>query len=91
MVPLFAISIALAAGLFASRLSKPLGLPSVTAYLVAGIVIGPYLLGRLGIPGLGFVSTEDVKSYSLICDVALGFIAFAIGNEFRLSQLNRLC
>ncbi len=90
MVPLFAISIALAAGLFASRLSKPLGLPSVTAYLVAGIVIGPYLLGRLGIPGLGFVSTEDVKSYSLICDVALGFIAFAIGNEFRLSQLKEI-
>ncbi len=90
MIPLFAISISLAAGLFASRLSKLLGLPSVTAYLVAGILIGPFFLGRLGIQGLGFVSTEDVKSYSLICDVALGFIAFAIGNEFRLSQLKEI-
>ena len=90
MTTLFAVSIALAAGLFASRLTKPLGLPSVTAYLVAGIAIGPYLLGRAGITGLGFVSAADVKSYEIICDVALGFIAFAIGNEFRLSQLKEI-
>ena len=90
MTTLFAVSIALAAGLFASRITKPLGLPSVTAYLVAGIAIGPYLLGRLGVTGLGFVSAADVKSYEIICDVALGFIAFAIGNEFRLSQLKEI-
>ncbi len=90
METLFCISIALAAGLFMSRLSKPLGLPSVTAYLVAGIIVGPYCLGRLGISGLGFISTDNVKDFEIISDVALGFIAFAIGNEFRLSQLKQI-
>ena len=90
METLFCISIALAAGLFMSRLSKPLGLPSVTAYLVAGILIGPYCLGRLGIEGLGFISSDNVKEFEIISDVALGFIAFAIGNEFRLSQLKKI-
>lgn len=90
METLFCISIALAAGLFLSRFAKPLGLPSVTAYLVAGILIGPYCLGRLGIPGLGFISAENVKDFELISNIALGFIAFAIGNEFRLSQLKKI-
>src|SRR5699024_6124841 len=56
----------------------------------SGILIGPYLLGQLGIRGLGFVSAENVKEYSIFCDVALGFIAFDIGNEFRLSQLRAI-
>lgn len=90
MEALFCLSIALAAGLFMSRLSKLLGLPAVTAYLVAGILIGPYCLGKLGIEGLGFVSHESVESFGLFSDVALGFIAFAIGNEFRLSQLKQI-
>ena len=90
MESLFCISIALAAGLFMSRLTKLLGLPAVTAYLVAGILIGPYCLGRLGVEGLGFVSHENVASFDIISDVALGFIAFAIGNEFRLSQLKQI-
>lgn len=90
METLFCVSIALAAGLFLSRLAKPLGLPSVTAYLVAGILIGPYCLGRLGIEGLGFISSANVKDFELISNVALGFIAFAIGNEFRLSQLKQI-
>ena len=81
------IATALTAGLFLSRFVKPLKLPAVTGYLVAGILIGPYFLGRLGIPGLGFRSIEQVKSYAVLSDIALGFIAFAIGNEFRLSQL----
>lgn len=90
METLLCISIALAAGLFMSRLSKILGLPSVTAYLVAGIIIGPYGLGRLGFDGIGFTSIENVQSFELISDIALGFIAFAIGNEFRLSQLKQI-
>ena len=90
METLFSISIALGAGLILSRLAKPLGLPSVTAYLVAGILIGPYCLGRLGIEGIGFVSHENVKEFEIISNVALGFIAFAIGNEFRLSQLKKV-
>ena len=72
-----------------SRLAKLAGLPAVTAYLVAGILIGPFVLGRIGVPGLGFASLEQVKSLGLISDVAMGFIAFSIGNEFRLSQLKQ--
>lgn len=87
---LFCLSISIAAGLLVSRLSKLLGLPSVTAYLVAGILIGPYCLGRIGIDGLGFVSMDQVNEFKIISEVALGFIAFSIGNEFRLSQLKEI-
>ncbi len=89
METLLAISVALSAGLFMSRVVKPFKLPAVTGYLVAGILIGPYCLGLLGIKGLGFTSTEEVAAMSIINDVALGFIAFAIGDEFRLSQLKK--
>lgn len=87
---LLTLSVALFAGLMMSRLAKKVKLPAVTAYLVAGVLIGPYILGALGIKGLGFVSLEDVKSYGIISDVALGFIAFSIGNEFRLAQLKKI-
>lgn len=87
---LLTLSVAIFAGLMLSRVAKKVKLPAVTAYLVAGVLIGPYVLGALGIKGLGFVSHEDVKTYSLISDVALGFIAFAIGNEFRLAQLKKI-
>ena len=73
-----------------SRVAKLMKLPAVTAYLVAGILVGPYVLGALGVPGLGFTSMADVENYSILCDVALGFIAFSIGNEFRLSQLKKI-
>ena len=86
---LSSIAIAMVAGLFVSRFAKLFKLPAVTGYLVAGILVGPYVLGLIGIDGLGFVSHESVASLDIICDVALGFIAFAIGNEFRLSQLKR--
>ncbi len=87
MQTLLSLSIALFAGLMLSRVAKLFKLPAVTAYLVAGILVGPYLLGAFDVKGLGFISMEDVESYSLLCDIALGFIAFSIGNEFRLSQL----
>lgn len=90
MEALLCLSISLIAGLMLSRVAKLLKLPAVTAYLVAGILVGPYLLGSFGIGGLGFVSMDDVKSYSIISDVALGFIAFSIGNEFRLTQLKKI-
>lgn len=90
MEALLCLSISLIAGLLLSRIAKLLKLPAVTAYLVAGILVGPYLLGAFGIRGLGFVDMASVKSFSIICDVALGFIAFSIGNEFRLSQLKKI-
>ena len=89
MQALLSLSVALFVGLMLSRLAKLAKLPAVTAYLVAGILVGPYLLGAFGIQGLGFTSMGDVKTYSILSDVALGFIAFSIGNEFRLSQLKQ--
>ena len=89
MSTLLSVSIALLAGLFMTRVFKPFKLPSVTAYLIAGILIGPYCMGQLGISGLGFESGEAVARLSLISEVALGFIAFSIGNEFRLSDLKK--
>ncbi len=87
MQTLLSIGIALLAGLLMSRAVKPFKLPAVTGYLLAGILVGPYCLGRFGIEGIGFPSIEAVTSLNLISEVALGFIAFSIGNEFRLSQL----
>lgn len=86
---LISLSVSLLAGLLMSRLAKKLQLPAVTAYLVAGIIIGPFCLGRLGIAGLGFQSLEQVAGFELMTKIALGFIAFAIGNEFRVSQLKK--
>lgn len=87
MEVLLSISIALAAGLLLTRITKKFNLPSVTGYLIAGIIVGPFCLGLLGINGLGFTTIESVKEYNVITQTALGFIAFAIGNEFRLEQL----
>lgn len=87
---LFSLSVSLFAGLMLSRLAKIFKMPAVTAYLVTGILVGPYVLGLFQIKGLGFISISDVKSYKIISDVALGFIAFLIGNEFRLSQLKKI-
>ena len=86
---LLSVSIALLGGLLMTRAFKPLKLPSVTAYLIAGVLIGPYCLGALGINGLGFASHDAVAALSLISEVALGFIAFSIGNEFRLEELKK--
>ena len=90
METLLCLSISLFAGLMLSRVAKLLKLPAVTAYLVAGILVGPYFLGSLGINGFGFTSMANIDAYDIIPDVALGFIAFSIGNEFRLSQLKQI-
>ena len=89
MSTLLSVSIALLGGLLMTRVFKPLKLPSVTAYLIAGVLIGPYCMGKLGVHGLGFDSHEAVEALKLISDVALGFIAFSIGNEFRLDDLKK--
>ena len=89
MSTLLSVSVALLAGLLMTRAFKPLKLPSVTAYLIAGVLIGPYCIGRLGIDGFGFDSADAVHALGLIADVALGFIAFSIGNEFRLEDLKK--
>ena len=89
---LICLSLALIAGLLMSRLAKAVNLPAVTSYLIAGLLLGPFFLGRLGLSGLGFGfgSLAQVESYGILTQVALGFIAFVIGNEFRLSALKRM-
>lgn len=89
MNTLLSVSVALLAGLIMTRFFKPLKLPSVTAYLIAGVLIGPYCLGALGIDGMGFSSASAVEQLSLVSEVALGFIAFSIGNEFRIEDLKK--
>ncbi len=87
---LLTIGAAMFAGLLLSRLTDRLHLPDVTCYLVVGLLIGPLCLGRLGVPGLGFTSFHLVESLGLVSDVALGFIAFSIGSEFRVSALRKI-
>lgn len=81
---LLMLGMAMFLGLLMTRVLKPLGLPAVTSYLIAGLLLGPCLFGKIG---LGFRSFEDVSSLGILSDVALGFIAFSIGNEFRLTDL----
>ncbi len=84
---LICMAVALVGGLMLSRVTKLLHLPAVTAYLLAGLLLGPFCLGAIGLPGLGFNSLAQVEGMSILTQTALGFIAFTIGNEFRLSQL----
>ena len=87
---LLSVSVALLTGLLMTRAFKPFKLPAVTAYLIAGVLIGPYCIGALHIEGLGFSTMDEVSVLSLVSQVALGFIAFSIGNEFRLSDLKKI-
>lgn len=89
MSTLLSVSVALLAGLLMTRLFKKFKLPAVTAYLIAGVLIGPYCVGALNIDGIGFTSGEAVGKLALISEVALGFIAFSIGNEFRVDELKK--
>ncbi len=90
MQVLISLSLALVGGLLMSRLAKKLNLPAVTAYLVAGLLLGPYCIGALNILEIGFNTPEEVTNLDIISQVALGFIAFTIGNEFRLEQLKHM-
>ncbi len=87
---LIQLSVCLVGGLLMSRVAKKLNLPAVTAYLVAGLLLGPYCIGMLDLPGVGFGTPEQVAALDLFSQVALGFIAFTIGNEFRLEQLKSM-
>ena len=87
---LICLAVAVVGGLMLSRLTKLLNLPAVTAYLIAGLLLGPFCLGALNIPGVGFQSLLQVEEQSILTQTALGFIAFSMGNEFRLSQLKSM-
>ena len=87
---LICLAVAMVGGLLLSRLTKLLHLPAVTAYLITGLLLGPFCLGALKLPGVGFNSLAQVEGFSIVTQTALGFIAFTIGNEFRLSQLKAM-
>ena len=87
---LIAMAVALLGGLLMSRLTKKANLPAVTGYLIAGLILGPYCMGALDLPGFGFHTLKQVEEFNIITQTALGFIAFTIGNEFRLHQLKSM-
>ncbi len=82
MSTLFALAAAMLMGLLFTRGAKKVRLPNVTAYLLAGLVIGPYCIG--------IFNGENLSSLDEITTVALGFIAFSIGNEFKLDNIKKL-
>lgn len=91
---LLSISACCLAGLLMSRICKLLKLPAVTGYLIAGVLVGCFCLGRITLPGgyhLGFGNADfsDIHALGLISEIALGFIAFSIGSEFKLSDLKK--
>ena len=86
---LLSLSMALLAGLLLSRLVKLIKLPAVTAYLIAGVLIGPFVLGALNIDGIG-ITANQLHGLSIISELALGFIAFSMGNEFRIEALKKI-
>ena len=90
---LLSISICALSGLLMSRVCKLLKLPAVTGYLIAGILVGSFCLGRIELGGyhLGFGASDfsDIAVLSIVSEIALGFIAFSIGSEFRLSELKK--
>ena len=79
---LFALAIAMAVGMAMTRLIKLIHLPNVTAYLIAGLLVGPYVLKVL--------TPEMNSKLSIISDVALGFIAYSIGSEFKFSYIKEI-
>lgn len=87
---LVVLAVSMIGGLMLSRLTKLIHLPAVTAYLIAGLLLGPFCLGLLQIPGLGYNSAQQVEGMRIVTQTALGFIAFTIGNEFRMTQLKKM-
>ena len=82
MNTLFCIALAMMAGLLMTRLTRLVRLPNVTAYLIAGVLIGPYVLNLVG--------ADTLAGFSVITECALGFIAFSIGDEFKLGNLKAI-
>ena len=77
-VVVLSIAIILAAGFLLTRITKLLKLPNVTAYVVAGIIIGPFCLKA--------VPESVIDGSAFVSDIALAFIAFSAGEFFRFSS-----
>lgn len=68
--------------LYAGRLARKTGLPSLVGYMILGVVLGSSVLGVL--------SAEGTRTLSFLTDIALGFVAFTIGSELNLRELRKL-
>ena len=79
--PLMSLGVLLLAGYLLGRLARLIRLPSITGYIVAGLLVSDSVAG--------LVSGEAVHSFTPLTEVALAFIAFTIGGEFQLSKLRR--
>ncbi len=82
MSTILSLAGAMAIGLLMTRLMKLIRLPNVTGYLIAGLLVGPYCLNWLG--------TGSFSGLSVITEVALGFIAFSIGGEFKIPHMKQI-
>ena len=82
---LLVIAIALILGLLVTRLMKLIGLPNVTGYLIVGLIIGPHALGQF-LPG----AVDSFEALKIVSTVALGFIGFSIGVEFKISHVKEI-
>ena len=89
MSVLLNVAFSLMCGLLMTRVLKKWNLPDVTAFLLTGVIIGPFCIGRLGNGDFLFSSYEEVSKYDVVCEAAMGFIAFSIGSEFRLNDLKK--
>lgn len=79
---IFIVAIALSSGLLFGRLAKFAGLPNVTGYLIAGLVLGPFVID--------VIPEEMVEKFSVVSEMALGFIAFSIGTGFKFSYFKKV-
>ena len=87
---LISLSLSLILGLLLSRIAKKIGLPAVTAYIIAGVILGPFVLGKMNFGGIGYHDSNYIENFAILSKTALGFIAFMIGNEFRLKDLEKM-
>ena len=82
MNTLISLALMIFGGMLFGRIAKRFKLPNVTGYIVAGLLLGPSVFG--------IVSEDFLGDISIISDVSLGFIAFSIGNEFKISYFKRV-
>lgn len=79
---LLKIGIVLCFGIIGGKVARLFKLPNVSGYLVAGLFIGPSFIK--------FIGPQDIKSFSVINELALAVIAFSIGNEFVIKDMLKL-
>ena len=78
---IISIALMLASGFLMTRLTKKLKLPNVTAYIITGMILGPFVLN--------LVPSNIIKGMDFLSDIALAFIAFSMGEFFKFSVLKK--